>query len=206
MLCQTFDIGDAKTIAEDHAAFQGKPQEVLEQTLKHLAPGVETIVRMETARRAALHLLDNSAAAKELVLRLCVRALEAQASGKPNAEAWFDAGYAIATFRQVSMEWTKDLGNSEGIPGFMFVKKALELNQTDAAMHFAAALMTHAVMRTDGASYGSDADVALYRNYAKKATELATKDSPLARNVKAHLVWDDEMRKYFADKEKGDKK
>jgi hypothetical protein len=124
---------------------------------------------METLRRATLYARNDPRAAKELLTKLYQRATSADAAGRPDALAWFDAGYLVEAYRQ----WFyKDPNPAAGIDGYSLVTKALVLRgRRDAEMEFAAALIT---------LHGPEA---AHQEHVRKAIAGAKNDSLLARNL-----------------------
>jgi hypothetical protein len=62
------------------------------------------------------------------------RALDADAAGKPDALAWFDAGYAAACFSEMGIDSPKT--------GLSWVDRAIAHRRGDPEMEFAAYLIT----------------------------------------------------------------
>jgi hypothetical protein len=128
---------------------------------------------METLRRATLFARQDQQAAKELLIRLHVRAANSDAAGHPDALAWFDVGYLAETYKQ----W---IGKSEpnpatGLDGYGWVKKAISLRGQDPEMEFAAALITLT---------GPESD---HREHTRKAMAGAKNDPLLAQNLTSNF-------------------
>jgi hypothetical protein len=146
-----------------------------------LTPSTPVIVRMETLRRAALYASHDAAVAKSLLAALHTRARKAVGATPANPLAFFDAGYLAETFRQIALlenepEFRAGARALRGAltdeDGYALVKKSLSMRPGDAALEFAAALITR------GTRQGS------YQQHADKAREGAAADALLARNIK----------------------
>jgi len=136
-VCWPVEIGQHRSLPWGKAAFTGDKaydkSNVLKDTLALLKPETPVLVRMETLRRAVIY-IDRSPEKRDRLLKaLMARVLDAEARGQPDALAWFDAGYAVGCFRQMSMTQRQ---------GYPWVKKALALGGGDPSMEFAAALLT----------------------------------------------------------------
>jgi hypothetical protein len=195
LICHRLDIGDAKSLPWNGTAWDLAGNEnydtknLVHDTLAILDGGAPVIVRMETLRRATLYARKDPQAAKELLTRLYQRATAAEAVGRPDALAWFDAGYLAATYRQ----WlAKGENSAAGIDGYGLVSKALTLSgRKDPQMEFAAALITlqgpedahreHALRAISGAKN----DPLLARNLANRflGNDKQTVSEALARNI-----------------------
>lgn len=151
LICHPINIGDAKSLPWGADAFT-KDQSydasrVVSDTLNLLTPEKPVLVRMETLRRATLYIDRKQAVADELLGRLMARAMDAEAAGKPDAMAWFDAGYLAQCFHQAETSTsfgpgiTKGVGSS-AIPGYAWVTKAIAIGGSNAEFELAAALMT----------------------------------------------------------------
>jgi hypothetical protein len=140
-------------------------------TLSILDSNPAVLVRMETLRRATLYARQDPQAAKQLLIRLHVRATEAPSDAR-GALAWFDFGYLAESYKQ----W---LGRNEpnpaaGVDGYDWVKRAIRQRGDDAEMEFAAALITFSSPSSDHRDHlhkavaGSKADALLARNLASR--------------------------------------
>jgi hypothetical protein len=76
------------------------PSRLVNDTLKALDSATPVLVRMETLRRATLYINKSTQIADDLMGSLMSRVLNSEASGQPDATAWFDAGYLAACFSQ----------------------------------------------------------------------------------------------------------
>ena len=95
---------------------------------------------METIRRAAIYAARNEAVAHELTARLVARIADTEAAGKPDANAWFDAGYYAESLRQIGFVYRYDMLSpgekanwkvrGDGVPaidGQPWIEKAIRL-------------------------------------------------------------------------------
>src|SRR5687768_11178471 len=121
------------------------------------------LTRMENLRRATIYSMKDPAVAHQLLTVVMGRAL----TPRSNAQAWFDAGYLIESYKQAThlrergSLWSKNnhpsAAAAPGAPGFAwtatdetlkvdgygFVKKAMAMaGAPNAEMEFAASLMT----------------------------------------------------------------
>ena len=108
LICHRVEIGSAKSLPWravtewDGTAPGYDLSRLTADTLGLLAPGVPLNVRMETLRRAAVYAVKQEGAADQLAMRLLARAADSEAAGKPEAAAWFDAGYFAEAMRQMA--------------------------------------------------------------------------------------------------------
>lgn len=177
MLCQTFDIGDATSIPLDGGVAYARTK-LVGETLAALGPGVAPIVRMETIRRAVNG--GTSETRRELFASLTSRVLDAEASGKSNAEAWFDAGYYAATWHEMDADAGPDAGLASGCAGYAWLKKAISVAANPGEMEFGAALAVHPAMHKGTHE--------AYRAHLARAAASAPAGSAYERNVKNHCV------------------
>jgi len=99
------------------------------------------LARMETLRRATVYAMKNPRIAQELLARLMARAQQAEAAGKPDAMALFDAGYLVEAYKQA--DWAFKRNNpAKALDGYSMVLKAIRLQGEDPTMEFAAALIS----------------------------------------------------------------
>jgi hypothetical protein len=171
LICHAIEIGQAKTLPAvdwNRRASGGYDlKNLTRDTLAILDSGAPVLVRMETLRRATIYARQDPQVAKELLTRLQARA--ETAAGHPEAMAWFDFGYLVATYKQ----W---IGQGEPNPatgrdGYDLIRKAISLRGTDPEMEFAAALVTLA---------GPESD---HQDHARKAMAGAKNDPLLAQNL-----------------------
>jgi hypothetical protein len=176
MICHPFDIGTAKSLPWDGGKDFNSPDphydvsRLPQDTLHLLGSDTPVIVRMETLRRAALYGAKDQRAEYELLARLTTRALSAEASGKPDALALFDAGYLIESLKQLTWLYKRDL--TDGLDGAALVEKAIRSGSDPAAMEFAASLMGGYVNWPN--------------EHYRRALAKATEGSLAARNLVSH--------------------
>jgi len=151
LVCFPFDIGTATSLPWDGAhGWKGMRADYdLERlngdTLRLLTPATPVIVRMETLRRAALYATLDPAAARALTSALLARAKEKGAAGKPDTLALFDAGYFVETLKQtepISSSAAAAAAVVRQVDGYALVRDSLAVSGNDAAIEFAAALIT----------------------------------------------------------------
>jgi hypothetical protein len=130
---------------------------------------------METLRRAAIYAADRPGAASELLAKMSWIAMDAEASGKPTAESWFNPGFFAATVHQLGIDIGWKPGVADGVVGYAWLKKAIALDADDPAMQFAAALVT----------FERSSDPA-HREHLRKAVAGVTPGTPLARSMEAN--------------------
>jgi hypothetical protein len=158
LICQQFDIGSAKSLPwKGGSDWQGAdPSYNLanlgDDTLSLLTSGTPVKVRMETLRRAGIYSTKDSRLAGELTGRLMARALDAEAAGKPDPLAWFDAGYLVETLRQATFVYRYNMlnpaeqaswqlrGDTPRLDGYLWVQKAIRLG--GVGMDYALSLIT----------------------------------------------------------------
>lgn len=185
LLCQPYDIGSATSLPWNGArgwshARAGYPlAQLTADTQAILQPGTPVLVRMETLRRAAIYASQDAAVAAALLDTLSAKARASQGDGL----AALDAAYLIEALHQVAMLEQSGEFKSR-VPGVRrvlagrgaapFVAQAVAARPADAAVAFAAALIT---MTTDKQAYPA---------YAARARAGASQDALLARNI-AHL-------------------
>lgn len=190
LICHPFDIGGAKSLPwlggdrQSGRDWRGVDRSydlgrLVEDTLALLTPETPVIVRMETLRRAAVYAawamrdqkvgypVKDEKVARELLDRLLARAKDAEAKGKHDALAWFDAGYLAETYKQS--------GLATDVKGHDLVAKAIALRGQDAEMEFAAAIITE----------GGPANA--HRKHFQKAVNGGKDGSLLAKNLVMHF-------------------
>jgi hypothetical protein len=154
LLCHPFAIGDARSLPWGAGSDWNSPsaacdiRRLVADTLELLTPGAPVIVRMETLRRATIYSGKDSRVASALLSQLMARILNAEAGSRPDALAWFDAGYLVETYKQFDLayQWKmlgaqKPANPAEGLDGREWVAKAIGLGGDRPAMEFAASLM-----------------------------------------------------------------
>jgi hypothetical protein len=158
LVCQQFDIGSAKSLPwKAGPDWQGADPSynlanLSDDTLSLLTPSTPVKVRMETLRRAGIYSTKDAKLADELTARLLARALDAEASGKSDPLAWFDAGYFVETIRQATFVYRYNMlnpveraawqlrGDTPRLDGCPWVQKAIRLG--GAGMDYAVSLIT----------------------------------------------------------------
>lgn len=177
LICHVIEIGQAKSLPWVDWSQKGSGgydvKNLTRDTMAILGTNTLVLVRMETLRRATLYARQDSQVAKELLTQLHARAANSDAAGRPDALAWFDAGYLIETYQL----W---IGQTEpnpaaGLEGYRLIQKAISLRGHDPEMEFAAALVT---------LKGLDAD---HRNHVRKALAGANSDPLLAQNLASNF-------------------
>src|SRR2546429_9404813 len=197
LVCHPFEIGNAKSLPWAQSQDWNSPKigydiaKLNEETIALLSPDVPVIVRMETLRRAVIYSEKDERVAYGLLSRLMARALDAGSSGRADALAWFDAGYLVETYKQArwmyekQSSWLSKQNLIQGMNGYAWVTKALQLGGDAAAMEFAASLMKEGAWPNEhfqkalaGAADGSLLArnlVAQFGNQAKSVAELRAK-------------------------------
>jgi hypothetical protein len=182
LLCHPFDIGEAASLPWSGSHWRdSSPQYEISRltidTLALLTPTTPVIVRMETLRRAAIYATRDERVARDLLSRLMDRVRAAEASGKADAMALFDAGYLAETFKQTSVHVGGLAAVADSIDGYELVKRSLAIRGIDPTIEFAAALMTAGPSRK-----------AAHAEHKRKAQAGAVADALLARNLRSHLA------------------
>lgn len=185
LICHPIDIGNAKSLAwggkggfEADGAYDVK--RLVDDTLAILTPNAEVIVRMETLRRATIYVSKHREVAADLRAALLSRVLDAEAAGRSDGLAWFDAGYLAQCYAQSDIP----VGWKGGSPiGYDWAMKGLALRADDAGMEFALALMT--VYAHSGDGKGSEQGD--HESHLRKAVAGAPEGSLLARNLVLHF-------------------
>lgn len=143
------------------------------------------LVRMETLRRAAMYAYQDRALVWELVGWRSLLVLEQKAIGSKESTAWFDLGVLVACFDQLAVDLDRRSGVAEGIGGYGFLRKALEVARAEGCdtgpFEFAAALVTHPGGGRDAAD--ARRRVALYQVHLERAKAQCTGQPLLAQNV-----------------------
>jgi hypothetical protein len=193
LICHAIDIGTAQSLPWSSSGWNLTGSEtydsahVVADTLKLLAPNTAVLVRMESIRRATLYAQRKSGIAAELLAKVEARAKE----NPKDALAEFDYGYLVETYKQAKWlaehtNWLKsstgwrseEMSEAERVDGTALVEKAIALRGGDAAMEFAAALMT---------KEGADAERV---RHVKAALAAAKRDPLLARNLASRFPKD----------------
>jgi len=180
MICQPFDIGTANSIGRSADMKDYDKRNLVKDTLDALNAKAPVIVRMETLRRVSVVGYNELPMVRELMLRLTARALDAEASAKASAIAWFDAGYLAASLSQMGTELGFDPGRDAGCDGYLWLKRAASLAKDDAEIEFAAALATHPAMHKGTQE--------IYEGHLRNATKFAAKGSLAEKNIREHCT------------------
>lgn len=195
LICHAIDIGRAKSLPWSSHNWNLSGDEnydtknLANDTLAILGPDTPVLVRMETLRRATVYARKDPRAAKELLVKLHVRATSAESSGHPDALAWFDVGYLAESYKQwigknmphMTDGMRMDPNPAANVDGYALVKRALALRGAalhgdDPQMEFAAALITLSGARAE------------HRKHAQKAIAGAKTDPLLAQNLATHFI------------------
>ncbi len=178
MICHPVEIGTAESLPFGKDAFSTakdfSPGRLVDETVRILDRNGSALVHMETLRRAAIYCDEDGASALRLVATLMARALDAEASGRPAALPWFDAGYFAQCCHQLGIRLDVPCGIDSGIVGYGWVKRAIAIAGQDAELEFGAAMMT------------ALARVPQHAGHASAARKLAAGDSLVARNLEVH--------------------
>ena len=140
--------------------------------IKLLDSDAPVITRMENMRRATIYASKDPVVARQLLDAV----IERTRSAKAGAQAWFDAGYLIESYRQAEgirdrgADWAAvDAATKTG--GYAFVQKAMTTSSgPHAEMEFAASLMTQGAAASEHRARASASAVsgsALAANLAK---------------------------------------
>ncbi len=153
LICHEIEVSEGQSLPWGKDTFTRSSaynaSNVVRDALDLLRPQTAVLTRMETLRRATLYIDRNKAQADELLGHLMARALDAEAAGKPDSLAWFDAGYAVACYRQTGTPRTFGPAVTKGegasaIEGYSWIARAIALqgSKADPALNVAAALVT----------------------------------------------------------------
>ena len=172
MICHAIDIGNAPSLPLQSGAVA--VERLPAETLAILEGTDDALVHMETLRRAAISTDKDRDLATTMMATLMARALDAEAVGRPDALAWFDAGYLAQCYHQLGLRLQPECGSAGKIVGYAWVRRAVELSPDDAGLQFGAAMVT-----------------ALYRTrqhdeHTARARALADAGSAVARNLEHH--------------------
>lgn len=190
LICHTIEIGQAKSLPWINHGWNLTGGEnydlknLVPDTLAILDSGAPVIVRMETLRRATLYVRQDPKIAKELLTKLVARAMTGENAGRPDASAFFDAGYLAECYKQwigrnlphMTDNLPMDPNPAANLDGYALVQKAIRLRGHDPEMEFAAALITLLGQQTD------------QQQHILKATAGAKDDPLLAQNLKSHFL------------------
>ena len=180
MICHPVDIEGARSLPWGSDAFATKSsfrlEDLADETIEILDRDPSVLVHMETLRRAAIYTDRDALLATTVLSRLMARALDAEAAGRPNALAWFDAGYLAQCYDQLGPRLDLRCGSAEGIVGYAWIQRAVELGGDDPALEFGAAMATARV------------GIPQHHAHVARVRTLADSDSLIARNLKHHAA------------------
>lgn len=156
------------------------------------------LVRMEALRRAAAFIngqgndKSRRQAAARLFGAIAAGALDAEAAGRPDARAWFDAGFLVQCCEQSGTPLEFGAGVAEAVLGYAYVKRGVELAHAGgdaqvAEMEFGAALIAHPAMRRAGRMGEPGLGGDIYDAHLRAAAAGAESGSLLEQNLEAHL-------------------
>jgi hypothetical protein len=152
LICHPVDIGTARSLpwgqgsGWDAAVKTYDVGRLTDETLRLLTPEAPIALRRETLRRAAIYAARDTKAASALLNALVGRVMNAEAAGRSDAMAWFDAGYLVETYRQASHVYRWDMLSGRereawgmrteptGLDGYAWVQRALSLSNQNAAI------------------------------------------------------------------------
>ena len=141
-------------------------QRLTADTLRLLSDDAPVLTRMENLRRATIYAAQDAKVADQLLAAVIARTQTAT----PSAQAFFDAGYLIESFKQaVHMLQGPATPKTDG---YALVTRAIALAGPNAEMEFAASLMTAGVTakaHRSRAQAGAPAGSLLARNIANLA-------------------------------------
>ncbi len=185
LICFPYEIGEAKSLPWGKGKFDADKRydrdRVVADTLAILKTADSTLVRMETLRRATLYVKKDRDAATELLAKLSWMALDAEAAENTAwaKNAWFDAGFLAACYHQAGVDVGWKPGVENGLQGWAWVKKSLDLGADDPDRQFAAALILQE--KNDGS----------FRPYLVRAVSAAEPGSDLARTIESNPAFGD---------------
>ena len=178
LICHPFDIAGAESLPWGEeggwlSASRSYPVARLTQdVLDLLQPETEVLVRMETLRRATVYGRNAPGLAHEVLSHLQARVLAAQADGRRDALAWFDAGYFVESMKQIGFIKRNKGGRAfVGLDGYAWIQQAIALSGDVPAMEFAAALVRYE--RPE--------------EHLEKAYRLTAKGGLVRRNLESHF-------------------
>lgn len=180
LICFPYEIGDAASLPWGSDAFKESPgydrSRVVGDTLELLKAEKDTLVRMETLRRATIYVKSDRARATELLAKLAWMALDAEAADNDKwaATALFDAGFLAACYRQHEIDVGFKPGVADRIQGWSWIRKSLAFDASDPARQFAAALVV--LEKNDGT----------HKSYLLRAVQGAEPGSRLARTIEGN--------------------
>ncbi len=145
LICERIEIGEAKSLPwRQGNGWDGSDKlydvsKLAGDVMTLLTPSMPVTVRMETLRRAAIYAARHDNLADQVTARLLARVADSAAAGKPDANAWFDAGYYTEALRQVTFIYRYDMlspaeraqwklrGEKQGLDGRPWIEQAIRL-------------------------------------------------------------------------------
>jgi hypothetical protein len=163
LLCHPFDTGGAASLpwgrSWNDADRRYDSTRLSADTLVLLGARTPVIARMETLRRAAIYASADGAKVRDLAAKLDARVAAAR-EPEAKALALFDAGYFAETLQDIARLQGYDMPGIGKVDaaavrtvlargdGSLRIAEAMKLRPDDAAMHFAAALVSAADRRS----------------------------------------------------------
>jgi hypothetical protein len=164
LICQAFPTLDAPSLpwkATGNSWNGADPRydlaKLTSDTLRLLTPQTPVLARMEIMRRATIYAARRQDVANELLSRVMDRVNRAEAEGRSDTAAWFDAGYLVESYRQAIVlaewdmlpaadktRWMREVPST--VDGYALVRRALAASDATPEMELAAALMTHGAL------------------------------------------------------------
>ena len=198
-VCHPFEIGSAPSLPWKDGT-EGRSdydlRALADDTAVLLAVEKDPIVRMETLRRAAVYASKDRARSWELLARAALAACDASSLGVGSeALRCLDLGFLIAVQRQLGLDAGARAGLADGVAGYAYLRRALELvraqereqglafGDLSASFDLACALAAHPAARGGG---GTRDDRERYWRHVDAARASAPAGSLAARNVAAH--------------------
>ena len=179
LICHPFAVDGGKLIAWGTGPGWNTPdrsydiKKLVADTGAVLAGDAPVLTRMENMRRATIYAMRDPVIAHQLLKAVMARALATTS----DADAWFDAGYLIESYKQAAhlrderkpelRAWAA-VDETIRVDGYNWVQKAMAMSAPRAEYEFAASLMTQ----------GSIAS-----SHRAKAIAAAPKGSTLAKNL-----------------------
>lgn len=142
LICHPFDTDGAPTLHWGDGSHWNTPdrsydvRQLTRDTLGLLSSNTPVLARMETMRRATIYAVQDARAADELLAAVIARV---NGSTAPSAQALFDAGYLIESYKQAAHMHRRSVPTTDG---YAMVRRAIALMGTSSEMEFAASLMT----------------------------------------------------------------
>ena len=185
LICHPFQTGNAAVLPWGDGPGWNSPargydvQRLTADTLRLLSSNAPILARMENMRRATIYAARDSTIAYELLSTVLARALSSAASGSPDPQSLFDAGYLIESYKQAVVLQRENILSAThrsgasaagdlAVDGYAMVVRAIALSGGSADMEFAASLMKSGLVSAE---------------HLRRATAAAPTGSLLARNL-----------------------